>query len=411
MKYNERILKYVMVDEHRIYYYKLKNGKVKFICSECNSQWYGTLKELKDIQRSHLCPKCYRKITTTNKDQYLIKFVFDEDNLIDDCYWGYAIHSTIKKARLSIKKIERMYKIYGSKHYIRNYHYCCMNGYKYKFTHDYNRYYKEISTNWRLTRAKQWRYYFDVYYNNDLEEREQSYPYQNYKEYLKRIPYKLNIKSNQMYIIQHNLMNYRQVEYMVLFDLKDIKQVSKYNKYIEKHDIYKTIDGLNVYDLDYISKNNINVGNYIDYIEICRAVGIKDKHPKDFTERDHQVNIIYQNMRDKEKNKLFDKKIKKIKLSNTSFKVKNKQYKIDYYHNANQILCDSKEFTNCMYSHYLEDYANRETDLYRCVDYKGKLIACIEIQDNEIQQIMGNKNSKPKLYKQIRTACLEMVGS
>lgn len=409
--------KYLIYKEKTIYYHKLKSGKVKFLCSECGETWYGDLKELKDIQRSHLCPKCFMEISrTTDKVQFYEKFLFDSS--MPDMYgnyYGYAIRFQVKNAKKVNIKCRKIFKHDGIRKYIKDYHFnsmCC------KFTHDYEwdnrkKCCIEVNTKWHRTKAALWRNYFDIWHDDDMDERVCFVPYESYKDYLMKIPYELDIKSNQMYVIQHNLMNYKQIAGMVAFNLKTIKEVSKYNKYFRNYDIGKMAQGynLNIYDLDYISKNHISLHTYIDYLDVCKNLGIKDKHPKEFSKRDFELNQIYQEQRDREKNKKLAKKISKITLPTTQFKANNKHYFINYYKSADELLKDSKTFTNCIYSSYTEDYANRKTDLYRCIDDKGKLIACIEICDGDIEQIMGNKNSKPRLYKQIRSALVEMVGA
>jgi len=397
----------ITLGEHSIYYKKLKD-KYKFLCSECGTTWYGTYQDMVKYRQTGMCPHCFGRINVcTGQEKHLDIAIYNEDT-----HLGYMAYGDVKEAKVKNIKYVLMFKTIGKQAYIKGYRRIYVNYYNLRFIPD-------TRNEWRKT-GKDWEYYFTFLIANGKLDKDKRKVI-SYKEYLENQftgygelkEFMPLMKSNQKYLIQHNMLNPEMIKYMLQFNLNSTELLYKYHKYIDNYKCHRNFEysNLNEKAFEYCATRLIQPVNYIDYRKNCDVLGIVDKYPKDFAERDYQINTIYQKYKDEHKFERCDKLIKKISLPKAQFKANKKKYYINQYHSASELQKDAKTFRNCIYNNYAEDYADRKTDLYRCVDTKGKLIACIEVHNGSIEQIMGKDNSKPKLYKYIRTALVEMVGA
>lgn len=225
----------------------------------------------------------------------------------------------------------------------------------------------------------------------------------NKREYLEIVA-KCISKSNQKKLVIDNLFNEEQIDFIKVFDLKTADEVYRNNSYIRnnKHhinDFLRADMTLNVYYLDYLKKNKIDLGIYFHYLNDLKSLNIPFDKPKDFEHRREVVAEMIRQAKDKE----LDLKIKK--RYNALPKYENEKIKISPFKTAEEIRHCAKVLHNCI-GGYVERFANKSTDLFH-LDLNGAIKIAIEIQGKTLKQAYGNNNKSchPRYMTHIRSFC------
>ncbi|MBR2578019.1 MAG: PcfJ domain-containing protein, partial [Erysipelotrichaceae bacterium] len=166
-----------------------------------------------------------------------------------------------------------------------------------------------------------------------------------------------DFKSNQKKIIIDNLLNRTQMWAVAIFDLKSVRQIYKYNAWINEQDWETGRERFNVYMLDYLYRNKISYSDYLDYIDQCRELNIKPGKPKDFykTHSDlaKEIKIIHQAARDKQ----IQERAKELVAYEKDGVV------IRPLNSVEDVVDTGAVLHNCIKG-YIDSYADGHTDLY-----------------------------------------------
>lgn len=385
----KKIANRIMQSSHKLAYKRLKSGNYKVYCFQCDTYKNVTSDEFKQIQASKVCPACFKPIQpTTILDDTKVELI----GLTNDKYeYGYKAVVTWQ---------------FGKQHKLR--------GLKQVLFGNNDIYYrKDIVKNMYTlvdTDTKGWKkcngYVGYQYYFMELERRAKPDNITSKKEYYKDELHldKLPLKSNQRKLIQDNLFNLNQIMYIRLFDLKTVEEVLKYKVYIRNNQItHLNVDDikLNVYFLDYLSRNSIPIGNFVDYVRQCRQLKVKVDKPKDFERKHGEYSMLLL----ERKNRLNEAGIKKYAKKNMKHAYKATRVKIVPFETSNSILECAKEFHNCI-GNYISSYAKGKTQLYH-LDIDNKPVVAIEVKGNHLVQAYQkfNKEATKDQMKHIKRWC------
>lgn len=380
-------------------YRKLDNGNYKAYCTGCMEQHEYSKNEFKLIRHNGQCPKCKRYFKSTTKAQDIYRF----ENLVRVGDYGYRVSVELDiDKEPKILSFEQMAYfgdptcmwLRNSKVYYINWN---ANGIaedptKYNYYKSYSRYAAERFIN----------YYGTYSYSKNL---------------LKGIDlkkfYEINFpkitKSNQRKLIYDNHFTLNEIRAVKLFDLKTKEDVIKYSQYINKQvdlDNLYANKQFNIYHLDYLSRNNIDLGMYSRYLDRAKALGFKPDKPKDFNARLKVIDELEtkeQIRREVAKNRVHDDNI--AKRYNELPKYEKDNIAIKPFYNSEEIITCGKRLHNCIGS-YVQRYSEKNTDIYH-LDIDGAIKIAIEIRNNCLQQAHADHNSKcpDDLLKHIKSFC------
>ena len=178
--------------------------------------------------------------------------------------------------------------------------------------------------------------------------------------------------------------NIRIINFMVRY-LYIVKQILE----IKKIDIVKLYY--------YLKKQNVNIVEYRDYLNLARDLGYNLK----------EKNVIFPKSLMEEHNKLFekkyiifdksyDKKIKEISSKLIKNKYEDNNYVIYPASSVKEMLDEGKNQNNCLRT-YIKDYSNGNTEIYfmRKKSNLNKSFVTIEVKDNELIQARLKNNLDP----------------
>lgn len=362
------------------YYKKLKN-KYKVFCPNC--QEYRTYDEniFKEIRYSGVCPKCrgmHGKIQEYKKPitiWYFFKYAAQ----------GYEIdvkYTFNRDPKVHIKQVME-YEFETGKHLVREIY---LGGFGWN---------KDIKPCW---------IYGDVYEKNKKWHVTNSYyiinSFINYHEYVPHTKKdilkhyeNMDYKSNQKKLILDHLFNQQQIYAIKVFDLKSADEVYRNRTYIRKLNVNRYTDykyNFNIYTLEYLKKNKIDLTLYEDYARMCERLGRKLDKPKDFKLWHDRLS----DMLDVQKNKQYvdgiESQWKKLK----KYSYSKKDITIKAFESIDEIVYVSKSLHNCMSRMYIEPYANKKCELYH-LDVSGKPTLAIEIKKGKLNQCYADNNDKP----------------
>lgn len=375
----QEIVKTILGSLNFMAYKKLKT-KYACYCSWCDQYGLYTKDQFKQIRASKICPNCLRNIRTTTNlqigDRQFIQISKGKDT------YGYTAKLNWefnKKPKLSLYQclytdrsqvsyrrgcVRNMYSLSGS-YNLKDWFKC--ETYKYL---GFFLFYK-IHDNW----------FYEV-------QRTKKQVYESYKL--------TDVKSNQQKLIIDNIFNKNQIHYIINFDLKKADDVLKYNRYIRENEFEEILEKpLNIFFLDYLSRNHIKIKDFVDYIDDCKTLGIKVDKPKDFIEAHKRTADMVTELMYKNRKKALLKRFKDLE----SHSYANEDIEIKPFKTAKEIINAGSKLNNCIGT-YIEKYAKGKTDLYY-LEEKHKLIACIEIKHNKLIQarIVNNADYKKPVLK------------
>lgn len=373
----------VALRDYRYFYYKkINNDTYKCWCSNCNTDMKFKKIEMNQIKKAHLCPNCYNDvIIKTNKHPFENKIL----GRINDA--GYCV-SVVKEVGNQPKVHCRQVAYWttgkrGAKHFYAR-------GIKRTMSYYIDFSYNPNDNEFKLKHT-------NVYYCSiedmfvDINKISEIKTYTK-KEYLSS--YEEELKSNQKKICIDNILNHYQIEAMRVFDLKTIKEIHKYNKWINENardmQYHKTSKTLNIYYLDYLSRNNIRFSDFVDFMYQCDMLGIKLWKPKDFKKAHEELSKEFKFKKDE----IYDKNIQERYLYLQRNILESKDYTIKPLSCSKEIVDVSKQLHNCMASCYLEKYAKGQTDLY-AMFVNGVAVIGIEVLNNKLWQVRAKYNNDP----------------
>ncbi|MEF9892617.1 MAG: PcfJ domain-containing protein [Anaerorhabdus sp.] len=361
--------------------YRRKNDKYEVYCPNCNTTMLMNKKEFKVYLKVKVCSNCYHEFE--NSGRRLNYNVMDYAYIdVGDAYQGYRIRFEVEFNR--IKNIETEIVYYKNKN--DNFHY------RYGIFKNMS---GTLSSNgedfWRCSDTRR------LYYSNN-------YTYMMYaisnivirtkREYLESISNGLELKSNQVYMVKHNLINYKMINAMVAFDINDYQDLINCSAYINKYKYFDSKTKLNKHVLYYLSKNNIKCSDYQDYLKQCAFFGINNKYPKNFEDIHKRLSKRKRDMDDnKFMNQLNKKIIKRYKKLNI-YSFSKKHFNISPIENCDELHSVGEKLDNCIFD-YKEKYAVGKCDLF-AIRKDGDVVCAIEISENIIKQARIYHNKDPK---------------
>lgn len=381
----------VALREYQYFYYKkINNDSYQCWCSMCNTEKKYKKVEMNQIKKARLCPNCYHNvILKTNKHTYENKILGRVNDI------GYCI-SVVKEVgkKTKVKCRQVAYWTTGKRGARQFY----ARGIQRTMFYYANFSYSPNAKEFKLKRTNRYAYttlenmFWDI-------NRIVKFKSCTKKEYLSRLNYEL--KSNQKKICIDNILNFHQIRTMFEFDLKSVKEIHKYSKWINKNarnmNYHKCSKVLNIYYLDYLSRNDINYSDFTDFVDQCDFLGIKVWKPKDFNKAHEELSKECE----VKENEIYDKMVQKRYLSLRINTLENKDYVIKPLATSKEIVEVSNELHNCMASCYLEKYAKGQTDLY-AMFVNGVAVIGIEVLNNKLQQVRTKYNGMPnKAQKRI----------
>lgn len=381
----QELAKAILYLDAPLRYKRLKSGKYKVSCNKCFNTYTVTAEQFKQIRSSKLCAHCFSEFSrsSTIQEQIYVDYVSKEKQEKGH-YIENGYYMVIKdKLGCNPKVLECDHVLYhdGNNLYRRNVvrnMYCLSrtstNGWKKvsKYT-DYLGYthkYYWIKEKIDSIQFKTKKSLYESYFLNELE-----------------------LKDNQKKLVMDNLFNRNQIKFIKLFNLKKKEDLYKYRTYIARNDtdiwalniIDKEIE-LNEYYLHYLWKNNIRLGDFIDYVEQCKILNVKLDKPKNFCEKHSEYSKMIVWLKDKTEEENVKKRYKKY----SKYIYKSKDIEIKPFKSVKQIIACGEKLNNCIGS-YVSDYAKGETKIFYLIE-KGKLSAAIEIDKGVLIQARTKNN-------------------
>ena len=396
-------------EQKKMMYQKLDNGKYKVFCPNCQKYKQVPADKMKLIKMTHICPDCYCDVVPTTKKIYRREFV--ELNMK-----GYMVQTYVefgKKPKSFVVEVAHFEE--GSPDVE------CRFIQRPMMSNCIFEYHKNVC-NWRIRKGLANEYWsrFTHLYDGHIESLLASKPYTktSRKEYLTKIIREMelrpsDIKSNQLKLFQTNVFNAKQIMFALAFDLKTADDVYKYNGYYNKQiqtdeqwrfrylEPYRVLNNifttkpLNIYYLDYLYRNKIDLIDYEDYMIECRELGFKLDKPKDFWARHLFLDEMYENKKNAKTNRSIAKRYHILEQNRYE---KDNMAIVPFKSYGEMVMC-GKKLHNCIGRLYTERYAKGEVDLYH-LDIDGDIVAAIEIKNGKLVQARIDHNKDcPKEYK------------
>ena len=365
--------------------------RARIWCGQCDSEKTISLDLAKQVEKARICPCCFCAVNVHKGN-----FTYENDRLIriGDTGHYYIVRKRVGRKPFVYHKQVAYWD--GAKFYARNIH---MSMYQWVFTSDktIDMWYKskkdrDRHKKFRERRTNSWNGLPMQFSNINT-----MYGIPNEvitkKEWLESLILP-EFKSNQKKIVMDNLLNVKQMWAIKTFDLKSVKDVYKYNRWINKQGQIPE-EPLNIHYLDYLYRNNISFIDYVDYLDQCDLLKLKPGKPKDFYKVHEELSREMKIMSKKDKEKLVKRRYKK--LNEKSYEKKNIQ--IRPLENVRDIVTTGTELHNCI-AGYVDRYAEGKTDLFVLLEDGLKTVA-IEVKHGKLIQARAkyNKDPEPKLRK------------
>lgn len=384
--YSDELFRTLYYCEGKLVYKKLKN-RYRIFCMKCMQYEYVSPVQFKQIQAARICPMCHQEVKlTTVLEQKLHRYI------MGDNYDGYLVWSEYKfgcKPKWGKKLVARKRDGILETRFI----FCNMGA---GFC------YNPSSTEWKKrynTQAYLYRFY-SIQTGEPVGKKEYIYKALFDRGIMQQETDKL-VKSNQKKILIDNLLNGRQMEFVIAFDLKSYDQVYKYRTYMASNepDVYRP---LNIYYLDYLVRNKIRLRDFYDYLEECDILGFKHDKPADFQHR----HMVLSDMVAKKQNEEMEQKAKERYSKLLQKAYSSGTVKILPFKNCDEIRKCGKQLHNCIAT-YIDLYADGKSDLFY-LKKKGKVSAAIEVRSGKLTQARVDRNQScpADLMKHVRKWCM-----
>ena len=365
--------------------------RARIWCGQCDTEKTIPLELAKQVEKARICPCCFcaaniHKGNYTYENARLIR--------IGDTGHYYIVRKRINRKPFVYHKQVAYWD--EGRFYARNLH---MSMYNWVFTSDrtIDMWYKskkdrDRKKKFRERRTTSWNG-LPMQFSHIETMCGMPMPVITKKEWLENLDLP-QFKSNQKKIVMDNLLNVKQMWAIKTFDLKTVKEVYKYNRWINRQGEIPEMP-LNVFYLDYFYRNGIRFMDYVDYLDQCELMHIKPGKPKDFYKVHAELATELKIISKKDKEELIKRRYKK--LNEKSFKKKNIQ--IRPLMNVKDIVSTGTELHNCI-AGYVDTYAKGQTDLFVLLEGGVKTVA-IEVKRSKLIQARAkfNKDPEPKLRK------------
>ena len=396
-KEQEKLVPFMLSDFQKLYYKKLENGNYKIYCSHCMKFHEINKSQFKYARTEHKCPICHKSFRCTST-----KYITDFTGYIRIGKYGYRANIDFDLDNgPTLKDMKQMAYFANNCLYMKETK-------AYGMWWSTRLYYDPTKTEYRQSFSKYAAYqfidfYHEYFYNAHL------FSGSVLKEFYKE-KFSYITKSNQIKLIIDNQFSFAEIDAIKLFDLKTKEEIEKYKEYIHKNqsDIFNLVNKkeFNIYHLDYLSRNNIDLGMYAEYCNLAKALGYKPDKPKDFYKRKDTLESIRARelaIKEAEKLKGFEPLV--IQRYSELPRYENESITITPFANVTEIIACGKKLHNCIGT-YVERYGNKNTDIYH-LDLDGALKIAIEIRNGTLQQARADHNSKcpDELMKHIKLFC------
>jgi hypothetical protein len=411
-------------------YVKPFHGKYKkCFCTMCQKTFKITDDQLKEIRNSHMCPICWRSIDKIcDHDYKYLDYIKLDDHEYSNVENGFQISfdwNFDHPKNLRIKWVAKWVwgkpkeTKYGTEYNATTYVRDIVLG---MYAHNIYPAW-DPTGKWRISKSSN--YYYNMHnvvkfdQDHSLKTRDYTVFDNPKKTYLEDTLGGLNIKSSQLEIARKHILNPLQLRRMLMFDLNDYKDVKKSNYKYDSYwwqrygedsgigEVKECMDfHLNKYDQQYLLKNGLSLSDFLDYLKQCKKLGIKNKHPKCFTEEHAKLSEKCREIEVMEHKEMM-KNCKKIinSIVKELPEYKNGDMTIRPVKSADELKKNAKYMHNCIYG-YLDEYLERKCILY-IVRKKRKIVANVELHGSNIIQIRARFNEDPS--KDISKAVEEMV--
>lgn len=393
---SQTLAKMITSTEKKLIYQKVAKGQYKMYCPYCQKYKLITYDELKNIRSTRTkpnpyssdyieCPICEHKFdSTTNRlthkvyDDYVRLEIDGNDvgyHVVSEWTFGEPIKLISADQYAIFQKDETYVKCgyalvcYGKQIAFNPDYY---SGYYRKAVN--NKYYGGTGYGWAC-----FDYYslWNWYYGTRADKRKCLIDaYHVTKSSQHAVVYQTNCPADYVYAIK-------------LFNINSVEEYEKYYPYLHKNKEHFRDWGeqeLNIHYLDYLSRNDIDLGEYFTYSQNVKKLGFKLDKPTDFKFRFDKV----EDMVTAEKDKGINERIKERYDELPKYAKDN--VLIYPFKRAQDIRNCGKSLHNCI-GGYVERYANKTTDIYR-LDLDGRLTAALEIMNGKLKQAYEDHNTK-----------------
>lgn len=199
----------------------------------------------------------------------------------------------------------------------------------------------------------------------------------------------LELKSNQATFVKNGIYNENQLAYIQLFDLNYPEELHKYKDYIARHRVPEHSEKvkLSVNTLEYLVRNNLPIGEFMDYVRACKMLGIKWEKPKNLYEK-HDELIKMLEIR---KNEAYAEKVKERHEQLAGNEWHKGSLAIHVFKSIQDMQNVSEKLSNCISRLYVKPYCEETTDVYYGTAENETTFA-LEIANRKLQQLRGPCN-------------------
>lgn len=394
--YEMSLARLVATADNEFYYQQTEDGQYRTYCPSCQRYKTVTKDELRKIQHEHKCPDCGNSFAKTNhttmQKTYYDSVVMDDDGM--DV--GISVEVIWRFGKpLEIVRCEKFAEFYTGYAWVRNGFHICGHYYYLKVGYEP----KKDNGGWRKSRSPNYYNYSYDFYCNWM------YEYGDKKAKAKFLHDMFGMsKSNQIKMVNQYSADRNVAGAIALFDINNNEILDRYWEYIKKNsahykDFAKSNIKLNVHYLDYLARNEIDLGMYYAFLNDLKILGFKFEKPTDFAHRFDVVGKMVKDAKDKE----FDRKIAELYDSLPTYS--DGDCTITPFSTSHEIRRCGKVLHNCI-GGFVESYANGNTQLYH-LNWKGMLKAAIEIYNGRLKQAkIDNNHECPEEYMyHIRNFC------
>ena len=391
---------------NKLHYKKTESNTYYAFCSGCCDYSEYSKEEFKQIRSNHCCPKCGKSFKSTSKSTPPTEY----SGYVEVEDYGYRIDTLFNWGELPKLKSYKQVAYFGDTKcaWLRGIKAWYANWTAYGVTTDYNKpyYHKSYS---RYVRDS-----FIDYCNSNRSYQLNILTGVYLKKYL-QTNFDFITKSNQKTMVMNNHFTFREAEGIKVFDLKTKEDVMKYSDYLNRcPDLWIYVRNmnnglakeLNIYYLDYLSRNNIDFGRYIEYCNLAMELKYEIDKPKDFERSLAKLKSIKEREKIRiqfEKDKALAVNIAKRGMLLPTYEKDN--IVISPFKTAYEIRTCGNKLHNCIGS-YVDKYGNGMTDIYH-LDVDKALRIAIEIRNGELKQAYAHHNSQcpTELMKHIKAFC------
>lgn len=345
-------------------------------CCECGYDDVVPYKKLKMMRDAKMCGKCGEQVTFTRKTNFTIDNYMTETSK-ESCD-GYRIILTCDFGQPKDIRYYHVYHRDNTGEYVKY-----IVKYMYRLSFDLiNRNY------WRKLRkyAEYSSQFSDYEYRKDFDFGKLKDKYEDFM---------LEFKSNQKRFIMDGVYNKNQLAYIYYFDLNNPQEIERNLKYIKDNRFYRELrqdtKKLNVHYLDYLSREQIKLVDYLDYADACEKLGIKAGKPKHdlfMNEHDKIIDLL-----EFKKNEKYSEQVEQRGKQLQKYEYQKGGYIIKPFDKVDDIINTSSKLHNCIKT-YVGRYANNETNIFYC-KRNDQLVMAIEVRDNRLIQCRTDFNGTP----------------